>query len=181
MRESEQLKVGDLSEIAQGPGRSPAQTASRWRRWVAAGIIPADGQVQWKGGPANLFPRSAAAVGLILFDLYDAGVVTDRHQLAAMWRHFSEHEEGNAPLIIHVLAEIGGGNPAYLIITAWRHQTTGDIVPTCAIRFADELERGLEAPTDDHRPIGDYVIKLHHLLARFATPESNVLAFKAGA
>lgn len=170
----DQLKIKDASRIAAGPGRSAAQCAARWHRWVDAGIIPpaiglAPGG-DTNGRPAFLFPQWAGAIGGVLFDLYDAGAVTGRDQLASMWRYFAEpHHEGGQPLIEHILAQIAAGNPVWLVLTIWRHEITGEIQPTCATRFADEMDRPIDAPTPEHANVADYVIKLHQLLARFAS------------
>lgn len=170
------IKVGEAAKVADGPGRTPKQAARRWRNLVAMGVIPSDGEAWGSGGTANLFPQWAGAVGAVLFDLMDAGIVGGKKDLASLWQYFSEVEsDGEAPLITHVLAEIASGGQCWLIMTLWRHRITGKIVPTCATRFADEIERPLESPSPDHDPVADYVIRLHELLARFANTESNIV------
>lgn len=170
------IKVGDAAKVAAGPGRTPKQAASLWRRLVAMGVIPADGEEWGPGGTAYLFPQSAGAVGAVLFDLMDAGIVGGKKDLTSLWRYLSEpHSEGDAPLITHVLAEVASGGQCWLIITLWRHRLTGHIVPTCATRFADDMDRPIERPSPDHDPVADYVIRLHELLARFADTESNIV------
>lgn len=82
MREREKLKTGDVAKVAAGPGRTAAQAGSRFTHWREAGVIPTDEQVWGPGGPAYVFPRSTGAVAAVLFDLFDAGVVTDSRESA---------------------------------------------------------------------------------------------------
>lgn len=165
----DKLKVSEAADRIARPGRTPAQSRALWHRWMDAGIIPPAVETEWgSGGLAFIFPESAAAIAAVLFDLYDAGAVTARHQLASTWRYFAEPQhEGGEPLITHVLAEVEHGNPCFLVLTYWRHQQTGDVQPTCGVRFHEELERPFPAPSQFHVPITKCVTPLHLLLARF--------------
>lgn len=165
----DKIRVSEAAELAAAPGRTAKQSRSRWHRWIDAGIIPEAAETaRGHGGEAFLYPQSAGAIAAVLFDLFDAGAVTGRDQLASMWRYFAEPQHaGGEPLITHVLAEVEAGNPCFLVFTLWRHQHTGEIVPTCGVRFHDELERPFEAPSQFHEPVTKCVTPLHRLLARF--------------
>lgn len=165
----DKIRVTEAAERIARPGRTPAQIRALWHRMVEAGVIPRAVETEWgAGGLAFIYPESAAAIAAVLFDLYDAGAVTARYQLASMWRFFAEpHHEGGQPMITHVLAEAQHGNPCFLIITFWRHQTTGEMATTCGVRFHEELDTPFDAPSQFHVPVSKCVTPLHLLLARF--------------
>lgn len=167
----DKIRVTQAAERAAAPGRRAEQVRARWHRWIKEGIIPPAVEAEFvRGGLAFIFPESAAAIAAVMFDLYDAKAVTDRDQLRSMWRYFAEPQhEGGEPLITHLLAEVEAGNPCFLILTLWRHQHSGEIVPTCGVRFHDELERPFEAPSQFHEPVTKCVTPLHLLLARFVS------------
>lgn len=169
METRDKLRITEAAEKAAPPGRSPAQIRARWHAWIKAGIIPPAVESEWgAGGLSFIFPESAAAIATVLFDLFDAGAVTAHHQLASMWRYFAEPQEDDGePLITHVLAEVAHGNPCFLVFTLWRHQSTGEIQPTCGVRFHEELERPFDAPSQFHIPVTKCMTPLHLLLARF--------------
>lgn len=176
------VPISRIAQLAAGPGRTPKQTGARFHQWIIAGIIPPAAVLsKGQGGEAFLYPQSVGAIAAVLFDLYDAGAVTNHGQLKSMWRYLSEAEDGAEPLITHVLAEIEAGNPCWLVLTLWRHSFSGECQPTCGVRFADETERPFEAPSDHYTPFADYVIHLDRMLARFATRESNIVPLKADA
>lgn len=180
MDTKERLKSGDVAKIAAGPGRTAAQSGSRFNRWCEADIIPRDEHVWGPGGPAYVYPQSTGAVAAILFDLFDAGVVRDKGQLGRMWRFFAGPHEGGPTLIDQTLDAVADSECCWLIMTMWRGAKNGEFQPTCAVRFEQEYDRPVEAPSADHEPIAEYVINLHVLLKRFATRDSNVLPFGEG-
>lgn len=171
----DRIRVAEAAEMAARPGRTPAQVRARWHRLVEIGVIPRAVETDWgRGGLTFIYPDWAAAVACVIFDLIDAGAVSDRAQLRGMWSYLAEpHHEGGEPLIVHVLAEVEAGNPCFLVLTLWRNQDTGEITPTCGVRFSEELERPFEAPSQFHEPVVKCVTPLHLLLARFADAEPN--------
>lgn len=169
MSTRDKLRVTEAAERTVAPGRRAEKARARWHQWIKAGIIPPAVESEWgAGGLAFIFPESAAAIAAVLFDLFDTGAVTSRDQLASMWRYFAEAQhEGGEPLITHVLAEVEHGHPCFLVVTLWRHQNSGQIQPTCGVRFHEELERPFEAPSQFHELVTKCVTPLHLLLARF--------------
>lgn len=153
---------------------------NRFKWWVQEGIIPPDGEVPAPGGKAFLYPQWAGAAFAVQCDLYDAGIVTGKRQLRAMWDYLAApHAEGCHPHITHILDAVAKDEACWLILTMWRHRGTGELQPTCCTRFEDQADKPIAGPSEDHEPIGEYIVPLHRLLARFATADSNVRPLKA--
>jgi hypothetical protein len=180
MSETDKLKTGDVAKIAEGPGRTKAQAASRFNRWREAGIIPAHEQVWGPGGNAYVYPQSAGAIFAVLCELYDSGIVVISRDLRDMWDYLADpHAEGCQPHITHVLDAVANGEACWLILTLWRHQSTGQFQKTCCTRFEDEADKPIKGPSPDHDPMGDYIVPFHRLLPQFANGVTNVRALKA--
>lgn len=181
MSEREKLKTGDVAAFAAGPGRTRAQAGSRFTHWREAGIVPTEEKVWGPGGHAYVFPQSTGAIAAILFDLFDAGIVTDKRQLGRMWRFFGEAHENRPSQIDLVLNAVAAGECCWLIIVMWQNEETGEPHPTCSTRFVDDYDRPVPAPSASHVPVAEYVVNLHVLLKRFATQDSNVQPMRAEA
>jgi hypothetical protein len=180
MDATEKLKTGDVAKIAAGPWRTPAQNVSRLNYWREIGVIPTDGQEWGPGGFATIYPSGTGAIAAIMFDLFDAGIVAGKKQLSDLWRFFAEpHAEGVRPHIVHILDAVAAGECCFLVMTMWRHASSGETQPTCSTRFQDEYDKPIVAPSSHHEPVAEYVINLHVLLKRFASRETNVHPFKA--
>lgn len=152
---------------------------ARFKRWVAAKIIPPEGAVPAPGGKAFVYPQTTGAIFAVTCDLFDAGIVTGQKQLRELWEYFAEpHAEGCHPHITHVLDAVAKGEATWLIFTLWRHRDGFDFKTTCCTRFEDDPSKPIAAPSQDHEPVGEYIVQLHKLLERFAVSESNVQPFK---
>lgn len=174
------IGVGTVAAMSAGPGGSAAQRKTRFKNWVADGIIPSDGEVPAPGGKAFVYPQTAGAIFTVLCEFYDAAIVVGKRELRSLWEYFADpHAEGCHPHITHILDAIAKGEACWIIFTLWRDRTSGAFQKTCCTRFEEQADKPIAGPTQDHEPVGEYIVSLHKLLERFATLESNVRPIKA--
>jgi hypothetical protein len=174
------IGVGAVARMAERPGRSFDAERNRFKKWVAAGIIPPDGEVPAPGGKAFVYPQTAGAIFAIMSELYDAAIAVSHRELRGLWDYLAEsHADGCHPHITHILDAVEKEEACWLIFTLWKDEVSGAYVKTCCTRFEDQADKPINAPSADHDPAGEYIVQLHKLLKRFAVIESNVQTLKA--
>ncbi len=176
MSKRETVTAKGAGQVLAGPSMTASEATGRFRRWQMAGIIPTVGRSGDSAQAAFLFDQAAPAIGAVLFWAHDLAGITDRSDLAGLWRNFANpHHENGLPAIDHVLAEVMAGREPVFIMTRWGSARTGQVVTTASLRFDDERSRPIEGPGEEFTPIADIVLELAPLLERFVG--NNLMAF----
>lgn len=162
------LTAAEIDAALDASDRETGAIRRRWRSWTANNIIPADA--------AEGDETATPAVASILFWLFDHAGLNDKATLANTWAYLARsHHAGQPAPIDLILAEIAAGGSPVFVVTKWLRQWDGDVTLTMALRFDDQKDKPIVAPSAAHEPAADLVLELRPLLARYVG--ANVVAF----
>jgi hypothetical protein len=164
------LTAAEIDAALDTNGRETEAIRRRWRSWKASNIIPAEAV----DGEETATP----AVAAILFWLFDHAGLSDKATLANTWAYLAHphHRDQPAPIDL-ILADIAAGGSPVFVLTQWLRQWDGDVTLTMALRFDDQKQKPISAPSPAHEPAADLVLDLRPLLARYVG--ANVVPFAA--
>jgi len=178
---SDDFTINEAGAIMAGHGMDAEAGSRRYRKWREFGIIPDPARFakdgQGRGRPAACWPQAHGAVFALVSDLFDAGACTGRDNLANAWEWLTEQPTPQSDTRIEaLLAAAANGEESWIVFTLWRHEITGHVQPTMAVRHEQNHAMPICAPAPDFEPIGDYVRPVSDLLRRFAVHEGNVVS-----